>query len=121
MRWFVRQAAFGGLVAAFNQYYKSKICDDFLKISSEKLNVKGNVYDFFEAYMNYRNDHFKIFEKEYESTFHEYRYEDLEEKENYINNKLGELPIHKLLQQLRLDSLLWDFDGVSLYPSAMWD
>ena len=28
MRWFVRQAAYGGRVCLFNQYYKSKICDD---------------------------------------------------------------------------------------------
>ena len=32
MRWFVRQAAYGGRVCAFNQYYKSKSCDDILKI-----------------------------------------------------------------------------------------
>ena len=31
MRWFVRQAAYGGRVCAFNQYYKSKTCDDILK------------------------------------------------------------------------------------------
>ena len=30
MRHFVRQAAYGGRVSAFNQYYKSKGCDDIL-------------------------------------------------------------------------------------------
>ena len=39
----------------------------------------------------------------------------------YINRKLGELPIHRLLQQLSLKDLLWDFDAVSLYPSPMSD
>ena len=34
MKHFVRQAAYGGRVCAFNQYYKSKICDDILKIIS---------------------------------------------------------------------------------------
>ena len=29
MRYFVRQSIKGGLFCAFNQYYKSKICDDF--------------------------------------------------------------------------------------------
>ena len=38
---------------------------------------------------------------------------------NYINKKLGEFPIHKLIQELSLNGLLWDFDAVSLYPSAM--
>ena len=61
MRHFVRQAAYGGRVCAFNQYYKSKSCDDFLKIISEELNVKGNVYDIIEGYMNYKNKHYKTF------------------------------------------------------------
>ena len=42
MRWFVRQAAYGGRVCAFNHYYKSKNCDDILKIRSKELCVKGN-------------------------------------------------------------------------------
>ena len=40
---------------------------------------------------------------------------------NYINKKLGGFPIHKLLKELSLNDLLWDFDAVSLYPSAMSD
>ena len=35
--------------------------------------------------------------------------------------KLGERSIHWLLQQLNLNDLLWDFDAVSLYPSAVND
>ena len=31
------------------------------------------------------------------------------------------LPVYKLLQQLGLNDLLWDFDAVSLYPNAMSD
>ena len=52
MRWFVRQSIKGGLFCAFNQYCKSKIRDDFLIIISEELNVKGNIYDIIEAYLN---------------------------------------------------------------------
>ena len=37
MRWFVRQAAYGGRVCAFNQYYITKHCDDILKIKSKDL------------------------------------------------------------------------------------
>ena len=42
-----------------------------------------------------------------------------EEMEKHNNKKLGEFPIHQFLQRLNLDDLLWDFDAVSLYPSAM--
>ena len=45
----------------------------------------------------------------------------MEEKEKYINEKLSELPIHQLIKQLKIDELLWDYDAVSLYPSAMLD
>ena len=121
MRWFVRQSIKGGRVCAFNQYYKSNHCDDILKNINEELAVKGTVYDTIEAYMEYKNKYFEIFEKEYESRFNDYRDEDEEEKELYINEKLGELKLHKILKQIELDELLWDFDATSLYPSAMWD
>ena len=52
MRWFVRQVAYGGRVCAFNQYFKSKSCDDIFKIISEELNFERNVYDNIEAYMD---------------------------------------------------------------------
>ena len=44
--------------------------------------------------MNFENKHFKVFDKEYESIFSEYRDEDIEEKKD-INEKLNELPIHQ--------------------------
>ena len=121
MRWFVRQSIKGGRVCAFNQYYKSKHCDDILKFINKELAVKGSVYDTIEAYLEYKNKHFKIFEKEYENQFDDYRVEDVDEKEKYINEKLSQLPIHRLIKQIKLVELLWDFDATSLYPSAMWD
>ena len=121
MRWFVRQSIKGGRVCAFNQYYKSKHCDDILKIINKELAVKGTVYNTIEAYMEYKNKHFKIFEKEYEDKFNDYRDENVEEKEKYINEKLSELRLHKIIKRIELIHLLWDFDAVSLYPSAMWD
>ena len=69
MRWFVRQSIEGGRVCAFNQYYKSKHCDGFLKVLSKELCVKGNVYDITEDYMNYKKKQFDIYEKEYENQF----------------------------------------------------
>ena len=121
MRDFVRQAAYGGRVCSFNQNCKSKHCDDILKIINRELAVKVSVYDTIEAYMEYRNKHFKIFEKEYEDQFKNYRNENVEDKEKYINEKLSNLRLHKIIKQLDLINFLWDFDAVSLYPSAMWD
>ena len=118
--WFVRQSMKRGGVYAFNQYNESKICDDFLKIISEESNVKGNIYDIIEAYLNYMKKNFKIFEKEYENQFKGYRDEDVKEKEKLIKEKLGHLSIHHFKKLIKLDELLWDFDAVSLYPS-MWD
>ena len=85
MSWFVRQAAYGGRVCAFNQYYKSKSCDDILKIISKELCLKTNDYDIIEAYREYKNKHFKIFEKEYEDQFKDYRDKNVEDKEKNIN------------------------------------
>ena len=118
MRWYVRQAAYG--VCSFNQYYKSKKCDDILKIISKQLCGKGNDYDIIEAYIEYKNKHFKIFEKEYEDHFNDYRDENIEEKK-YINEKLSNLGLHKIIKRKKLINLLWDFDADSLYPSAMRD
>ena len=121
IKWFVRQSIKGGRVCAFTQYYKSKNCDEVLKILSEELIVKGNVSDIIEIYMKIKIEHLKFVKEEYESNFRDYRDIDEEETINYINKKLGEFPIHKLLQELSLYDLLWDFDAVSLYPSAMSD
>ena len=78
------------------------------------------MYDIVEAYMKYKNHPLKN-NKEYEKKFTDYREIDEEERNNYMNKKLGELPIQKLLQGLSLNDLLWVFDAVSLYPSAMSD
>ena len=121
IKWFVRQPIKGGRVCAFNQYCKSKISDDILKVISEELNVEGTIYDVIEIYINYKKKHFKIYEKEYENQFNKYRDENEKEKEKFINEKLGKLPIHQILKQIKLDELLWNYYGNSLYPSAMLD
>ena len=74
-----------------------------------------------EAYMKYRNNHLKLNKEEYESKFDDYRDINEDEMKEHINKKLSELPIHQLLQRLKLVDLMWDFYCVSLYPSAMWD
>ena len=71
--------------------------------------------------MKYKKTHYEMFEKEYENKFDDYRNEDVDEKENYINEKLSNLRLHKLIQRIELIHLLWDFDAVSFHPSAIWD
>ena len=44
----------------------------------------------------------------------------LKKKKN-IFKKLSNLRLHKMIKQIELIHLLWDFDAVSLYPFAMWD
>ena len=73
-----------------------------------------------EAYMKYRNNHFKIDKEEYENSFHDYRKIE-EEMEKPIIEKVCVFPIHQFLQQINLIDLLWDFDAVSLYPGVMSD
>ena len=121
MRWFVRQSIKGGRVCAFNQYYKSNHFEDIKRILSKELGVKGCIYDIIEEYMRYKKKYYDVYEKEYESQFDDYRLETEDDKEKYINKKLSNLKIHKLLKQIEIIDLLWDFDATSLYPSAMWD
>ena len=113
MRRFARQSIKGGRVCVFNQYYKSEICDDILKIISEEIYVTGNIYNIIEAYLEYKDKHFKNFQKEYEIQYNEYRDEDIEEKEILFEGNLGELPIHQSNKQKKLNEFLWDYDGNS--------
>ena len=111
MRDIVRQAAYGGRVCAFNQYYKSKHFDDIEKIINKELGVvdKKNIYETIEAYMEYKNKYFKIFEKEYESQFNDYRDENADDKQKYINEKLSDLRLHKINKKNRNDSFVVGF------------
>ena len=41
--------------------------------------------------MEYKNKRFKIFEKEYEDQFNDYRDESVEDKEKFINEELTKI------------------------------
>ena len=53
MRWLIRQCVKAGRVAAFNQYNKSEIFDDFLEIISKELGVRGNKYVIIEVCLKF--------------------------------------------------------------------
>ena len=73
IRWFAHQSFKGGRLCALSQWQKSKVFDEVLKILSEELNSKGDIYDFVEEYLNYQNTQLEIIEKEYEIFFIEYK------------------------------------------------
>ena len=98
MRWFVRQSIKGGRVTSFNQYYKSNHYDDIKRILSKELGVTGNIYDIIEENLRCKKIYYDIYKKEYENQFNYYRDENEDDKEKYINEKLGNLRIHKLLK-----------------------
>ena len=62
-----------------------------------------------------------MFAKENKNQINDYSDQGEEGKEKVLNEKLSELYIHHLIIQIKLKELLWDFDALSLYPSAMWD
>ena len=82
-------------------YFKSKSCDYVLKIISAELNVKGNVHDFIETYLEYKNKYLKFFEEEYESKYNEYKKRNADEKDKFINENLSKLPIHQSVKQIK--------------------
>ena len=86
MRFFERKSFKGGRVRSFNQYYKSKICNDVLKVLSRELKFEGNLYDTIEAYRKYKNDLLKSIKEQYESKFDDYR-KKTKKKRNYISIK----------------------------------
>ena len=124
MRNFVRKAIKGGRCNAFNQYYKSENSDEVCNIISKELNVDnvvGNVCDILEKYFEFSNKHEKEYKKEFDSNYGDYRDINQKEKEKYVNKKLNMLRIHKELSKLNLKKTQVCYDGISLYPSAMWD
>ena len=42
-------------------------------------------------------------------------------KKNISIGKLSNLRLHKIVKQIELTHLIWDFDAVLLCLSAMWD
>ena len=123
MRNFVRKAIKGGRCNAFNQHYKSEISDEVFNIISKELivNRDSNEYEILEKYFEFLNENEKQYGKEFDSNYDDYREINQKEKEKYVNKKLNMLPIHKELSKLDSNKSQMNFDGTSLYPSAMWD
>ena len=121
MRHFVRKSIKSGRCARCNQFYKSSFSDEVFNIISQESNVKGNICEILDKYFEYTNKQRRIIESEYDSEFKGYRDNDEEERTEHVNKELNKLPIHKKFKKLNPNDVMTDFDGTSLYPSAMWD
>ena len=121
MRHFVRQSIKGVRGAALNQFYKSSIPNEMFNIMSQELNINGKIFEILDKKFEYTNKHRKTIDNENDSQFDDYRDINQGKGNNYINDKLSKLPIHKKLQKLNLKDVMMDFDITSLYPSAMSD
>ena len=121
MRNFVRQSLKSGRCKVFDQHYKSEILDEMFKIISKELNVNGNLCDILEKCSEVLSKYEKKNAKEFDSKYDDYRDNDQKEKTYYINKKLNMLLIHKELSKLNSNKTQMDYDGTSLYPSALWD
>ena len=93
-------------------------------VISKELNVNGNddVCEIISKCFEYTNEQRKMIEDEYDSKFKDCRDIDEERRTEHNNKELNKLAIHKKLQKLDVDNnVMMDYDGNSLYPSAMWD
>ena len=89
MRFFVKLSVKRDRVCAFILFIISKIRVDILIHISEELNVKRNIFNFTETYLEYKIIHLEIIARVYENKFNNYRDIDEEEMENYVNEKLS--------------------------------
>ena len=87
MRQFLPESVKGGRWNAFNQHYKSEISDEVFNIISKKLNVNSNIGDFLEKYFELLNKYEKLYAKEFDSDYEEYR--DIIQKEKLILLKIN--------------------------------
>ena len=121
MRNFVRNSIKGRRCDSFIQHYKSEISDEVFNIILKKVNVNGNICDLLESNFEILNNYEKLYAKEFDSKYEDYRDINQKEKSDCNNNKLNMLPIHEQLSKLDLNITQNGFDSTSLYPSAMWD
>ena len=70
-----------GSVLAIN-FINQKLVKKFFKCISDETNVNGNIYDFIEKFVKYKNNCKDIFEKEYFKNLCHHRDGDDEKKRN---------------------------------------
>ena len=63
----------------------------------KKLEANVNICEILDKSFEFKNEHRKVKENEYDSHFKDYREknEDEDERTKYVNDKLSKLPIHE--------------------------
>ena len=80
---------------SFTQQCKYKISDDVFKIISKELDTVGNICEISEKFFEFLSKHEKLYAKEFDSNFKDYRDINPKGKEKFKNKKPNFLPIHK--------------------------
>ena len=101
MRNFVRQRIKGSRCSASSQFYKSTISENVFNIFSTELDVIGNICEILDKSFEILNEPEKLYAKEFDSKYDDYRDINQKEKINFINKKPKKLTIHDKYQKLR--------------------
>ena len=117
-KWFVRHSIKGGRCPTFIQFYKYKKADNIFEAISEDLNVKGNNFEVFEAYVKYAS---KKNRSKNNIILILMTFVKLLKKKEKVKYHITKLPLQLKLGEFNLTDVLTDIDATSSYPSAMWD
>ena len=66
-------------------------------IISKELDINVNICEILQKYFEFLNKYEKLYAKEFDSKYDEYRDVNQEEKADYVNNKLKMLSIYEQL------------------------
>ena len=83
------------------------------------MNFNGNKCDHLEKHFEFSNKYEKLYAKEFDSRNEDYRDNSQEEKTDYINKRLHNLPILEPLSEVDSKKSQMDFDATSLYLDAI--
>ena len=72
LRHFVRQSLKGGRCVTLNQYYNSTFSDEVFNTISKELDHNGIICKILDKHFEYKNEHRKFLDDEYDSEFEVY-------------------------------------------------
>ena len=107
MKDFLRNSKNGSMCNAFSQQYKSEIDDEVFIKNSEKIKVNSNICDLPERYFEFLNKYEKLYAKEFDLKYEDYRNFNQKEKIDFNNNKLNILLIHEKLSRVDIKKHKW--------------
>ena len=100
MRNFLRDWIKGVKCNACNQYHKSETSDEVFNNIPRELNVNGNICNLLERYFVFSHQYEKLYTKEFDSKYEDYRDVIQRETTDFINKNFDMLRIYKKLSKL---------------------